>query len=140
MSYKFFDHTADVLFEAEGKTLGELFEAAALATEETQVELKTISLKKTVKVTIETSDLEALLFNFLQEIIFYKDAKQLVFSKFNIEIKDVNGFYTLKAEMKGEKIDQKKHKLNVDVKAVTLHRFEVKKLKDRWFARVILDI
>ena len=140
MPYKFFDHTADVLFEAKGKTLDGLFEAAALATEETQVDLKTVKPKKTVKITIETSDLEALLFNFLQEIIFYKDAKQLLFSEFKIQIKENNGLYTLKAEMKGEKIDQKKHKLNVDVKAVTLHRFEVKKIKNRWFARVILDI
>ncbi len=45
MGYKFFDHTADVLFEAEGKTLDELFEASGLATEETQVELNGIKQK-----------------------------------------------------------------------------------------------
>ena len=43
--YKFFDHTADVLFEAYGNTLGELFENAALATQETQADLKGIKIR-----------------------------------------------------------------------------------------------
>ena len=44
--YKFFDHTADVLFEAYGKTLSELFTNAALALQEIQVDIKTVSPKK----------------------------------------------------------------------------------------------
>ncbi len=137
MKYKFFDHTADVLFEAEGKTLNELFEAAALATEETQVDLKTVKPKITKKITLEKDNVEMLLFDFLQELIFLKDAERLLFSKFEIKIKEG---YKLEAKLYGEIIDQKKHTLNVDVKAVTLHRFEVKKAKNGWFARIILDI
>ena len=40
----------------------------------------------------------------------------------------------------GEKIDMKKHEMLVDVKAVTMHMFEVKKEKNIWKARVVLDV
>jgi SHS2 domain-containing protein len=42
--------------------------------------------------------------------------------------------------MFGEPIDLNKHELLVDVKAVTMHLFEVKKLNGEWFARVIVDV
>ncbi|MBI4163297.1 MAG: archease, partial [Candidatus Aenigmarchaeota archaeon] len=125
MGYKFFDHTADVLFEAEGKDLSELFEAAGLATEETQVDLKGIKQKIRKEIKLEKESVEMLLFDFLQELIFLKDAKLLLFSKIKVSVSEgkVN---KLNAVLEGERIDPKKHELKVDVKAVTLHRFEVK--------------
>ncbi len=139
MGYKFFDHTADVLFEAKGKSLDELFEAAGLATEETQVDLKGIKTKVKKEIVLEKDNIEMLFFDFLQELIFLKDAELLLFSKIKVSISEGKP-NRLKAVLEGEKIDPKKHELKVDVKAVTLHRFEVKKTKTGWFARVILDI
>ena len=139
MGYKFYDHTADVLFEAEGRTVDELFEAAGLATEETQVDLKGVKLKIKKEIKLKNKSVEMLLFNFLQELIFLKDAKLLLFSKIKVSVSE-GKINKLKAVLEGEKIDPKKHELRVDVKAVTLHRFEVKKTKTGWFARVILDI
>lgn len=137
MPYKFFDHTADVLFEATGKTLEELFESSALAVTNTMVEtLRTVKPKIKKIIKIKGDDTENLLFNFLQEIIFLKDAEQLLLTKFNIKIIDNN----LTAEAHGEKLNMKKHELIVDVKAVTMHEFYVKKEKNKWKARVILDI
>ena len=140
MNYKFFDHTADVLFEAEGKDLDELFEACGLATEETQVDLKDVEEKIKKEISLEKDNIEMLLFDFLQELIFLKDAELLLFSSIKVSITEKNKKYRLKAVLKGEKLDQKKHELKVDVKAVTLHRFEVGKVGKGWFARVILDI
>jgi len=139
MKYKFFDHTADVLFEAGGKNLDELFEAAGLATEETQVELKGIKHKIKKEIELKNDTVEMLLFDFLQELIFLKDAELLLFSKIRLSVSEGKP-NKLKAVLEGEKINPKKQELKVDVKAVTLHRFEVKKTKTGWFARVILDI
>ena len=140
MNYKFYDHTADVLFEAEGKDLGELFKACGLATEETQVDLRDVKQKIKKEIRLEKDNIEMLLFDFLQELIFLKDAELLLFSNIKVSIVQKNKNYKLKAALGGEKLDQKKHNLKVDVKAVTLHRFEVKKTSKGWFARVILDI
>ena len=44
--YKFLDHTADVLFEATGKTLSDLCTNCALALQEIQVKLSTVAPKR----------------------------------------------------------------------------------------------
>ena len=140
MPYKFIDHTADVAFEVKGKTLEELFESAALALEQTMVkDLKTIKHKTKKSIKLKAKNPEELLFNFLQELIFLKDAKLLLFSKFKFKIKE-NKEYELKAEAHGEKLSPKKHELLVDVKAVTYHYYKVEKIKNSWKAFIILDV
>lgn len=138
--YKFLDHTADVLFEAHGKTLNELFKNAALATQETQTNLKDIKQKIKRRILLKNESVEMLLFDFLQELIFLKDKDLLLFSKFIVNIKKDNKKFNLSAICYGEKLNIKKHELKVDVKAVTLHQFSVKKIKDNWKARIIVDI
>jgi len=110
-----------------------------LATEETQVDLNGVKLKIKKEIELKNDTIEMLLFDFLQELIFLKDAELLLFSKIKVSVSE-GKINKLKAVLEGEKIDPKKHELKVDVKAVTLHRFEVKKTKIGWFARVILDI
>ena len=58
----------------------------------------------------------------------------------DIKIQDQNGHFTLTAKTFGEVIDPSKHELNVDVKAVTFHRFKVSQTDEGWEAIVILDI
>ena len=140
MTYKFIDHTADVAFEAKGKTLEELFNSCALAVEQTMVkDLKTIKHKERKLIKLKAKNPEELLFNFLQELIFLKDAKLLLFSKFKIKIKQ-NEDYELKAEAYGEKLNPEKHELLVDVKAVTYHSYKVEKIKNYWKTFIILDV
>ncbi len=142
MPYKFLEDiaVADVCFEASGKTIEELFESSGLATTNTMIKtLKKISPKTKQKISVSADTIENLLFKFLEEIIFLKDARQLVFSKYKIKITKGKN-YKLKCEALGEKLNMKKHDWLVDVKAVTWHLFEVKQEKNIWRARVILDI
>ncbi|MEM5785443.1 MAG: archease [Candidatus Aenigmatarchaeota archaeon] len=139
MSIKFLENiaTADIAFEIKEKTLVKLFKSAAFALEESMVDTKTVSPKIKKEFTIETDKLDYLLYNFLSKLIYYKDAEGLVFSKVNLKISKK---YKLHAKLKGEKIDINKHELRSDVKAVTFHMFEIKKEKNFWYCRVILDI
>jgi SHS2 domain-containing protein len=138
MKYKFLDHTADIMFESYGISLNKLFENSALATEDTMVNLKQIKTKIKREVNLENKSIENLLFDFLGELIYFKDAELLLFSKFKVIIKK-GKIYKLKAILEGEKLT-KKHEQKVDVKAVTYHKFEIKKIKNKYAARVILDI
>lgn len=142
MPYKFLEDVAiaDIAFEASGKTLEELFDSSALALENTQVkDLKSVKHKVEKKIEVEADNVEMLLFNFLQELIFYKDAELLLFSKFDIKIMQGKK-YKLKAKTYGEKLDMKKHELLVDVKAVSLHNFKIEETKSGWKGDVILDV
>lgn len=141
MSYKFFSDIAiaDVAFEATGKTLEEMFESAALAVTNTMVkDLKSVRHRVKKKISVKDEKVDMLLFNFLQELIFYKDSKKLLFSKFTVKIKRKPFQVSCIAE--GEELDMKRHELLVDVKAVTLHKFEVEETNKGWRAQVILDI
>ena len=139
MKFKFFEHTADIGVEAYGKDLNELFENAALATSEVMVNTKKIkgSIKK--EITLENESMEDLLFDFLNEVIYYKDAEKLLFNRFKVDINQ-NGIYKLKAIIYGEKINTKKHELRDDVKAVTLYEFKIEKAKEGYKTDFILDI
>jgi SHS2 domain-containing protein len=139
--YKFLEDRAiaDAAFEAEGKSLEELFEACAAATFEVMAETKTVEAKSEEKIQLKGDDLEELLFNWLAELIYLKDLKRSVFSKYKIKIEKPDG-YRLRASVWGEPVDAKRHKVKVDVKAVTYHLLEVKKTDDKWTAKVILDI
>ena len=143
MPYKFLEDIAiaDVAFEASGKNLEKLFESAGLAVTNTMVkDLKSVKQKVTKNIEVKSDTIEMLLFNFLQEIIFYKDAELLLFNKFDIKIVSENKKWKLKAKTSGEKLNMKKHELLVDVKAVSLHNFKVEKNRLGWKADVILDV
>ena len=138
--YKFLDHTADVMFVAKAATLPELFEQCALATEETMVDVARVKQKQTEKILVEEKTVEQLLSSFLDELVFFKDYKQLMFSKFEIEIVEGKGQWELKCVAHGEKLDLTRHNPKVDVKAVTMHLFKVEQVASGWKAQVILDI
>lgn len=142
MPYKFLEKIslADVAFEASGKTLEEMLESAALAVTNTMIkDIKKIAYKTNKKVNVVSEDVERLTHDFLQELIFLKDAKKLLFSDFKIKIK-YGDKLELSATMEGEKLNMEKHELLVDVKAVTWHKFSVRKSGNKWKAIVVLDV
>lgn len=142
MPYRFLEGwtLADVAFEATGKDTVELFTDAGIAVLATMVlEVSSVGTTVVREVNIEAESLEMLLFKFLDEIIFLKDAENLLFSSMKIRI-STDKKYSLSGQLEGEKIDPNKHELLVDVKAVTFHRFEVKFDQKQWLARVVLDV
>ncbi len=141
MPYRYLEDiaTGDAAFKADGRTLEELFTEAAIATFEVMVDTESVEPRITREVELKNEAVDGLLFDWLSELVYLKDSEAVLFCKFNVNIKK-NNAYELKASASGENIDQQKHSLRSDVKAVTYHMFEVKKTEENWTARVILDI
>ncbi|VVC03427.1 Protein archease [Candidatus Bilamarchaeum dharawalense] len=132
---------ADIAFEATGKSVEELLESAGQALMNTQVsDLKKIKAKTEKKIEIKSQNEERLLHDFLQELIFLKDAELLLVSKYEMKIYRTERGIMLKATLKGEPIDNTKHEMLVDVKAVSWHQFKLERVKNEWKAFVILDV
>ena len=129
---------ADVAFEAESDSLNGLFESSALAVTDIMVDPETLHSDTTRRVRISSEDLDRLLYDFLTEIIAVKDVDSLLFREIEVEV--AADHRSLEATMRGEPIDRDRHLLRNDVKAVTMHMFEVKREGDRWKATVVLDI
>lgn len=136
MKFKFIeDLTSDVMFEAYGEDLKELFENSATALFNVICKIDKIKTIKFVEVEIEGENIEELLINWLQELIALVDIKEMFFSKFEIlEVSEKR----LKAKVYGEKISPEKGE--TVVKAVTYHNFKLEKNKKGYLARVVFDI
>jgi len=134
--------TADVAFEAYGKSLNEVFENCALATTETMVDTATVNQRMQKVIKLQNKDVNALMIDFLNEIIYYKDAEQIFLSKYEVDVKQKkeNQVWILTAKIAGEPLDYKRHLLRADVKAATWHKFELKQKGKQWTATVVLDI
>ena len=143
MPYRFLEDVsiADVAFEAWGDTVEAMFISAAEATMNVMVaDLETVSRRVRRSVCVEADALDLLLLNFLQELIYYKDAEQLLLRTDRVRVNAQLPPLSASADLSGEKLDMSRHDLLVDVKAVTLHRFQVSKTERGHEAFVILDI
>ena len=143
MPYKYLEEigTADIAFEATGRDLPELFTSAADATMNVMIEnLDAIEPRETRQIELKSDAIDMLLFDFLQELIFFKDAEQLLLRVRETKIDQKDGHYFLNATAAGEKLDAERHQQRADVKAVTLHGFSVEEDDGGWKATAILDI
>ena len=143
MPYKFLEEigTADIAFEAVGRDLPELFRDAADATMNVMIDnLDAIEPRETRNIELSNEKIDMLLFDFLQELIYFKDAERLLLRTREVRIDERDQKCFLKAEATGEQLDAARHHQRADVKAVTLHDFSVEKEDGGWKARVLLDI
>lgn len=136
--FEYLEHTADIKFRAYGCDPEEMLSNAAAALFKTMVDPATIQVKQKWKVDLEASDLELLAYKWLNEIVFLFETESAVFSSFAVLLQQ-NDSWKLEGEIGGERIDLKTHAFENEVKAVTLHQFQIKK-NDIWCIQVILDV
>jgi SHS2 domain-containing protein len=143
MPYRYLEEiaTADIALEATGRDLPELFSDAADATTNVMIDnIEAIRPRQTRHIELSNDELDMLLFDLLQELIFLKDAERLLLRIREVQIDDRDEMYLLKATAEGETLDVERHHQRADVKAVTLHDFAVERTDGGWKARVLLDI
>lgn len=133
---------ADVAFEAMGDTPSELFAAAAQAVIAMLANPMTVSTTWHRTIDLEDEQLADLLFDWLSEMVYLKDAEGVVFcqARATVTHESLRDRWRLRAELIGETIDYTRHELRSDVKAVTKHLYEVHESAGQWKARVVLDI
>lgn len=141
MKYKYLEDVAiaDIAYEAYGKDLNELFENAATAIFELSAKLNTVEPKSKVEVNLKSGKLDSLLYDFLSEILFLKDTKYMVFRKVKVRIREGKK-NELHAILEGDGINPKKQQLENDIKAITMHMFELRKVKEGYKAVIVVDI
>jgi SHS2 domain-containing protein len=138
MKFEFVDiTTSDVAFRAYGKDLSELFANAALAMFEVMIKTDDLQEKVFREIEVTGNDLESLMFNWLNELLYYSDAENLAFKSFQVTVDEKN--LIVRAVCKGEEIDQARHETRTPIKSATYHKLKIKK-NDKWMTQVILDI
>ena len=129
--------TADLTIDAYGTTLEEAFENVALGMFNAMTPIEKIQKKESMKFEVEGDDIEFLLFNFLDELLYLHETELIVFSGFELDINSIN--YKLKSVCKGEAFDLTKHEQGISIKAVTFHNMKITQTENGWTIRVVLD-
>jgi SHS2 domain-containing protein len=85
-------------------------------------------------------DLSALLFDWLSEVVYWKDAAGVVFQEAPLTLMREGDVWLLRASLIGAPVDQQTQELHADVKGVTKHLYELKQTGACWKVRVVLDV
>ena len=134
MKYTFLPHTADVKFQAYGKTLAEAFINSALATRKVMTEdnIKEVEEKT---FTVTATKKETLLYEFLEHLLFLVDTEGFILSEIkSLTIKD----NVLTATITGDNADN--YEIQTHIKAVTYSDMFIKEEENQVTIQVVHDI
>ena len=140
MGYAFIDHTADVAADLEGGTLPELFRFAAQALTDTVTDLAAVRASVTQPVTAEAGTVEDLLVDWLNELVYRFEVRNMLTATADVTIAERDGRWRLDGSVSGEPFDPDRHPSRVQVKSATYHGLSVTRDAGTWRARIVLDI
>lgn len=127
---EYLEHITDAYVRITGKNLDESFQYAAYGLVNIMYNIEKVEKKQRVLISAEGSDLENLLFDWLEKILLLMLINKIVLSEFqvNIVFDQNNRKYILNGYGDGETIDLNKHEFKVEIKGITFH--EMKIIKD----------
>jgi SHS2 domain-containing protein len=137
--YKFFQHTADAKFQAFGQTLEEAFIHAALAMSSLMWDWQKVAKNIEIPVLSEGKDLEQLLQNFLEEILYLWETQNFLLGSVGaIALEKEGKAWKIKALFVGD-ILADGYEIFGDVKAVTYNEMIVSD-KAPFMVQVVVDV
>ncbi len=133
--FELIEHTADMGLVAYGRDLAEAFANAAYGLFSIMADLNRVQERESRQVELKEEDMETLLFEWLNYLLYVFDVEGLLLKRFEMERFDGS---SLKATCHGEKYDPSRHQLKMGVKSATYHMMKVDGEKNQ--VRVIFDV
>jgi SHS2 domain-containing protein len=130
----------DLSFLARGPTAEAALAAAAEALLAATLEdPASLELRESRWLRFEEADADLLLLRLLNELIYLRDAEQLLLRPTTLRLTR-DGALRLDARLQGERVDPARHTLVSDVKAATAHGLALCETPAGWEARATLDV
>ncbi|RMF55612.1 archease [Candidatus Woesearchaeota archaeon] len=136
--YEFLEHTADAKFRAYGRTLEGAFKNAALATFAIMTDITKIKPKIEQVIEVTSRNKEALLYDFLAELLFLMDTEGFLLGKVKSLKITHNLTYSLKAVVLGDNADN--YEVFTAIKAVTYNDMFIKEEENKVTIQVVHDL
>ena len=131
------EHPADLRLLVRGESLKELFENAARGMLELMLDLSTVTDADSKEMEAEGGDDESLLVDWLESILFAFDAEDFAPARVRVsELADGN----VTGSVAGEHYDPERHDARADIKAVTWHDLEIKRVGGRYEVTIVFDV
>lgn len=136
MPYELREHTADVAIDATGATLGAAFAAAADGMAAAMCE-DVPAGGESVSLNVEAESTEALLFDYLDELIYVRDVRDVLPVDNDANVTNEGGRWQIAATARGVPVTSIDAR---EVKAVTYSDMVLEETADGWRAYVVLDV
>ncbi|MES9963684.1 MAG: archease [Candidatus Sedimenticola sp. 20ELBAFRAG] len=136
-NWEHFHHEADIGVRGLGRSPDRAFEQAALALTAVITDLDSVQGVIPVSIHCECNDLELLLTDWLNALVYEMATRHMLFSRFQVTIEDGK----LNAVAWGEPIDLQRHKPAVEIKGATYTELAVTQADSgHWAAQCVVDV
>jgi SHS2 domain-containing protein len=135
--FEIIDHTADIGIVAYGSDIKEVFSNAALGLFNLMADLTDLDENIKREVGMSAEDIEVLLVEWLNELIYISEVDHIIFKRFEISELSNN---SIKATCFGQKLKSGQHRLKREIKAATYHMLKIDKENNRYKVQIIFDI
>jgi len=136
VSYELRDHTADVAVEAEGRSFDAV--AAAVADGLAAAMCDDVPAEgERFEVRVDAESREALLFDYLDELIYQRDVRGVLPVDNDVEIDKRDDRFKLEGSARGVPLSSVSAR---EIKAVTYSEMEVRETAEGWRAYVVFDV
>jgi len=127
------EHTADLALKVRGHSLQEIFANAAYGMFSLMADLGGVEPTVSHEISLESLDYEALLVDWLNELLYRHEVEEEIYTHFEIEALSP---ISLSATVWGGKMAASK----LTVKAATFHDLEIRETGDGYLATVVFDV
>ncbi|WP_457392380.1 archease [Thermostichus sp. MS-CIW-28] len=135
--WEHFEHMADIGVRGYGATPEEAFAQAALALTAVVTSVDEVAPREHLEIELgNASDLELLLVDFLNAVIYEMAVRGMLFGKVEVHLAKEH----LKASLWGERVDHAKHRPAVEVKGATYTELKVAREGELWVAQCVVDV
>ncbi|MES9960720.1 MAG: archease [Sedimenticola sp.] len=135
--WEHFHHEADIGVRGCGDTPDSAFEQAAVALTAVITDPASVRQQTAVAINCQCDDLELLLADWLNALIYEMATRKMLFSRFQVSIEGG----VLNATAWGEAIELTRHRPAVEVKGATYTELSVyKSSTGRWTAQCVVDV
>lgn len=138
--FELFEHRADVGIRGFGKSKEEAFGECAKAMFSVMIDLEKAKAEGKDLLEVKAPNLEGLLVAFLNHLLYLRDVKGKLYSRFEVYITKSGVGLLLKGSAFGEKINSRKNAIKGDVKAASYHQLKVALEKGKWVAQCVVDV
>ena len=135
--WEHFAHAADVGVRGYGRDPGEAFAQTALAMMAVIANPQQIEAREAIRIECRAPDLELLLVDWLNELIYEIATRHMLFCAFDVHLLG----HHLQATVWGERLDPARHQPAVELKGATYTELRVAEQRpDLWVAQCVVDV
>lgn len=134
--WEHYAHGADMGVRGFGATTAQAFEQAALAMTAVITDPAGVQAREAVQVSCEAPDLELLLVDWLNALIYEMATRKWLFGRFAVRLEDNR----LHGQAWGEPVDITRHQPAVEIKGATYTSLRVAQEHGVWVAQTVVDV